>query len=443
MEDLSSLPKNEASTRLFGQINWSKLSFVDHPQVFWLPPSARNLRRSPLLTSRPLLSSLSPFPPHSKHTITWVPQHQLLERSKERLDGVLSVPSDAKKLAEILMSLADASDLAVQQYAFTRIEEILGLGSYIAEADSSACGVKNTSLFMGEAGVVDDAVFLKALENRDRADAYVQKSASLSLACLMSDKPVGQKNVVRLLQWISTTLQSAAPGGWETALPALAMISRKEAVRELITKSCLALVVNILKRLGVNGNAQQLYDLTVVLWTLSLVRSPKPNAIPGADDLLDLKAFLSSGIVNLLVDLVAAAPSRKVTRIAVAALVNLASREVPDILMEMFSTNLQKLIDSMIQSNSYKLANDPEFEADVKSLHDVLVKNYRELSTYDRWATEVLSGNLRWGIVHTEKFWRENFKSVELNEFSLLKALIQCLQSSDVVSSPDYPPLLV
>ena len=34
---------------------------------------------------------------------------------------------------------------------------------------------------------------------------------------------------------------------------------------------------------------------------------------------------------------------------------------------------------------------------------------------------EVNSGQLRWGIVHTEKFWRENVKALEANDFKTLK----------------------
>jgi hypothetical protein len=40
----------------------------------------------------------------------------------------------------------------------------------------------------------------------------------------------------------------------------------------------------------------------------------------------------------------------------------------------------------------------------------------------------------RWGIVHTEKFWRENARFLEDDEFKNLKALIALLSSSDPVS---------
>ena len=39
----------------------------------------------------------------------------------------------------------------------------------------------------------------------------------------------------------------------------------------------------------------------------------------------------------------------------------------------------------------------------------------------------------RWGIVHTDKFWRENARLVEQDEFKLLKLLIALLGSSDPV----------
>lgn len=345
-------------------------------------------------------------------------QHQLLGRAKDNLGQVMSHPADAKELVDILMQLADncTTDPTVLQYAFTRIEEILGLGG----AEDGACGTQHASLFLKN-DHVNEAPFLKALEGLETQDPYLEKSAALGLACLYT---VCDGKESHLIRWINSKLTSPSQGVWEMALPSLGMLSRKQTARNLIiTKGCLGHLVDILKRVGVNGNAQQLYELTFAVWTLSL----------GAD--VDMTAFLNTGSINVLVDLVAAAPSRKVTRVAVATLVNLASNEKPDVLMEMFTTPLQKLIDGMVQSNSYKLANDPEFETDVKSLHEVLMKNYRELSTFERWSSEVSSGNLRWGIVHTEKFWRENFKFVEKDEFAILKKLIEnCLRSSDPVS---------
>jgi hypothetical protein len=42
---------------------------------------------------------------------------------------------------------------------------------------------------------------------------------------------------------------------------------------------------------------------------------------------------------------------------------------------------------------------DVELESDVKFLHDILVKNYKDLSTFDKWSSEVHSGALRYKYI--------------------------------------------
>ena len=210
-------------------------------------------------------------------------------------------------------------------------------------------------------------------------------------------------------------------GTWEIAAPALSMVARNGTARKMILASGgVANVVNILNRVGVNGNAQQIYELCFMLWTMSL----------GCEN-QDVPAFLSAGAIRILYDLLASAPSRKVVRMAMAGLANLAHTENADVLTEMLTAGLDRHLDTLIQTNSHKQANDPEFEIDVKFLHDILARNYRDLSTFDKWASEVQSGSLRWGIVHTDKFWRENAKLVEQDEFKYLKMLIALLESND------------
>jgi hypothetical protein len=45
----------------------------------------------------------------------------------------------------------------------------------------------------------------------------------------------------------------------------------------------------------------------------------------------------------------------------------------------------------------------------------------------------------RWGILHTEKFWRENAKLLEGDNFKALKALIALLGSRDAVRTVSVP----
>ena len=73
-------------------------------------------------------------------------------------------------------------------------------------------------------------------------------------------------------------------------------------------------------------------------------------------------------------------------------------------------------------------------------MHATLLANHRELSTFERYTAEVASCQLRWGLVHSEKFWRENARAVEAEDFKLLKQLIALLRSDDaeVVSIACY-----
>lgn len=377
--DFSSMEKGEISKNLFGQVQWEEI-----------------LRSGVFLQHR---------------------DHQLLERAQTNLGVVIDNNQDAKDLSGMLLKIAEncTSNLTVQQYVFTRIEEILGIGSDYSDADADAFGTKNAHLFTSDGVHLSDSSFVRALSS---SDIYLQRSASIGFACLLSKC---QGNIRSLIDWITTKLQSTSNGVWDMALPALSMLCRSQTARtDLVASGVVELVVSILKRLGANGHAQFIYELTFILWALSLGE-------------FDFNPFISSGSVSILVEVLSSSPTRKVTRVAIAALRNLSNGENDKLLNEMLAAGLLKLVENMIQSNVIKQAADLEVESDFKAVHDVLTKNYRELSRFERWSAEVHSGNLKWGILHTEKFWKENAKFVETDNYSLLKTLISLAQSSNTI----------
>eukprot|EP00596_Hydrurales_sp_CCMP1899_P003973 CAMPEP_0119035284 /NCGR_PEP_ID=MMETSP1177-20130426/2213_1 /TAXON_ID=2985 /ORGANISM="Ochromonas sp, Strain CCMP1899" /LENGTH=451 /DNA_ID=CAMNT_0006993307 /DNA_START=122 /DNA_END=1477 /DNA_ORIENTATION=+ len=377
--DLSSMDKSEVSKSLFGLIQWEDI-----------------LRSGVILAHR---------------------DHQLLEKAHSNLGVILDSPQDSKDLANMLLKIADncTSNLTVQQYVFTRIEEILGLGIDYGDSDIEIVGSKHASLFTMDGVRLIDAPFLRALNS---PDIYLQKSASSALACLYTEC---EGSVATLVEWINSKLSATSAGIWEMASPALTMLSRSPGAREIFVNSGgVGYAVGLLNKMGANGSAQHIYELSFILWTLSLGVQNK-----------DLPSFLKAGAIRVVYDLVCAAPSRKVVRMSIATLRNLACTENDDVLTEMLTAGVDRQLETMIQSNSHKQTGDVELESDVKFLHDILVKNYKDLSTFDKWSSEVHSGALRWGIVHTEKFWRENAKLVEQNEFKLIKEIIMLLASPD------------
>lgn len=286
---------------------------------------------------------------------------------------------DATEYAKILLKIAEncTTNLTVQQYVFTRVEEILGLSYDSSDSDRDAFGMKHAHLFTVDGRKLADSAFSRALSF---SDIYLQRSASLGFACLLT---VCEGNVISLISWISMKLSSTSNGVWDMALPALCMLSRGQTARaSLNSAGIVPSVVSILKRIGINGNPQHVYELSFVLWTLSL-----------SDP--DLNSYLSSGAIPLLVEFLAASPSRKVTRMIIATLRNVATTEDHRVLNEMLTSGIMRIIDLFNAANAIKQMADPDVEGDYRVLQDIVAKNFRELTTFERYASEVDSGALR------------------------------------------------
>lgn len=158
-----------------------------------------------------------------------------------------------------------------------------------------------------------------------------------------------------------------------------------------------------------------------MIWTLTLdISKGSP----------ELTKFLENGAIPTMVGLIATTASRKIIRVTVAALRNLAATKNELILSEMLAEKLDKYLTTIINNNNSQ-TKDVEVELDAKDLQTILTENYRDLSTFDHWVSEVKSGALRWGIVHTEKFWRENTKFADQDDFKLLKMLVALIDSPD------------
>lgn len=398
----------------------------------------------------------------------------VIEKAQNHLESFLMVAEDARDLVRLYITLANncTYDLQVQQYVFTRFEEILDLGSSTSANSLVANGVKKggngavgvmsyAELFVTKEGDLNDGVFIRALTN---TDPYLQKCSARALSNIYANIPAellpvpepsqgslniplspsggsgntgpaldssGKvSNLSNLVYWMKNHLINAVQNTQrlEVVMPALTSLMRCAPARTLfIANNCVHILVNLIGGLDVTGNPQFLYELCFVLWSMSL-------NIASGDSQATITAFSQGGAVHWLSELVAAAPTRKVSRMALACLHNLAKAEDSNLLTEIFATNLPRLVDNMVDNDSYKVQKDAEFEADVKGLATVLEKNFRELSTFERWATEVNSGSLRWGIVHTAKFWKDNIKFMETDDWAMLNKLIVCLDSADPVT---------
>jgi V-type H+-transporting ATPase subunit H len=159
---------------------------------------------------------------------------------------------------------------------------------------------------------------------------------------------------------------------------------------------------------------QVLYEVGFILWLLSYNASILP-------------AVKSSRAIRALVTVIKSLLRVKVVRVALATLRNLLDKEGCN--QEMIDAGLPRLLPQV----HARLAqwNDDEVSDDAKVIESSLSKDVKELSSFEMYEREVKSGDLSWSIVHSEKFWRENFQKFEKDNFMLVRALVALLGRAD------------
>jgi V-type H+-transporting ATPase subunit H len=395
---------------------------------------------------------------------------QLVREAETSLDRFVNSDGlqELQSLVNVYLSLlqSNTQQLSLRQYVFTKIEEIL---YYSKDGDLDIVCQRHVSMFLqvnmdDNVDGVKDGVFVRALGD---FDPYLSKTAAKCLSTIYAYHP---QNVTvftsagnatsntntnsNLMYWVKTKLKDSVNdlSVLDVLLPSLSVLVMVPSTRSSLMNQS-DIITNIailLKKLGVSGNPQHIYELCFVMWAFALTLTQKQNQLIQFDAQAEVEVYVKAGCIPLLVDLVAAATSRKILRMSVAILHLLSSSEDGTLLLEIFATNLPRLIDGMAQSSSLSTSTgtsssdlsssspsklkgplDPEFENDVLGLNEVLIRNHRELSTFERWSSEVHSGSAKWGVTHTEKFWKENNKKLEVDDWKWLKALIKLLDSGD------------
>lgn len=351
----------------------------------------------------------------------------------------------------------------VSHYAITKLHKIitsLMVGSGVTVG---------TVFYVGKDGVLVDQwkSLLRILNKGGRGDGFSQSGAALCLALILvtacpsvqtaaSDEKVKTRStsyasavepLEALTAWIVSQLKSAAGSNIGIAIPAMTALMAATETRHLFSASGgikylsrqlrskkIVTAGNDNSKSG-NTTVQQLYELTFCLWCMTYELNGSPNI--RAD-------FAKDGAtIAALSDMISSAPREKVVRVALSALVNLAtctSDENPGpasmakvdgdvFLTEMLAYKLLK----SIQYLEERQWTDPDIVSDIKTLHKLLADNYKEMSRWEVYKNEVESGHLQWGSTHTEAFFKENARMMEGKDadFKLVKVLIALLSSKD------------
>jgi len=384
--------------------------------------------------------------------------------------GQVSQISDSILEEEALNTLDEDPLGVVTHYAITKLLDMLTMLTHGNNVTISSV------FYVGKEGLLVDQwkALLRILHNRN-VDLFAQSGAALCLAQILfiacpsqqtatssSHPPTNDSHppskkisfgsavepMEALISWIISQLKPST-GNLTLAIPALtAFMNATEARVCFAKRGGIKYLSRQLKMGGKKSSSssssssndryasvQQLYELTFCLWTMTY-------ELNSSEDIRN-DFSKDNAAVAALVELVSSAPREKVVRVALSALVNLAvcvgthdsaSKSVMEMdgasfLSEMIACGLMKAIDLLLE----RQWTDPDMVQDMQTLHKLLVENYKEMSRWEVYKSEVESGHLRWGSVHTEKFFKENASLMEGKDgqFRILKVLIALLSSTD------------
>lgn len=204
------------------------------------------------------------------------------------------------------------------------------------------------------------------------------------------------------------------------------------------------------------SNSQVIYEILVILWSIFLTK--KYNE----------KIIFSSNLILLLHTILLNYNTKKIVRVIISSLKNLIQLNNIFIINEILSLNIIRTLEkisnghlnnvsganiasfsaitsinelfSLNPSSNAFLAKqfDEEFLDEFNYLYYTLLKNYHDLTNYDSYCNEMLSGNITWSFLHTEKFWRENNKKFEEGDFKMIKILLTYLDDYNSTKTIDF-----
>ena len=311
--------------------------------------------------------------------------------------------NDSKIIIQILLKIIrDMNHPLYLQFAVYYMNEIL-------ELDSE----KYAPYFAGDGTNIDILPFMKIIKHED---AYIVHTGAGVLARLLIEMNGNPSDyIVHVCELLSTSGSESGSNAVKLILPSLCILLRdQECRRRFGEHGGVGYLTKVLRLQGSIGNPQYLYEVTFCIWILTFEENLKND-------------FTNMETVSVLAEQIVAAPREKVVRVALAALRNLCYGRLDALNEQMITCGLPKIIENLLE----RQINDSELIEDAKFLHDALIKDARELSTWERYVSEVASGQLKEGILHTEKFWRENVKKSENKEFKIIKDLIALLHSED------------
>jgi V-type H+-transporting ATPase subunit H len=327
-------------------------------------------------------------------------------KNKVERDEVLN--RDRTNTAKCIISLiTDVAKDQLIRYVLTLFDDMLQEDKTRVEIFHSYAHKQKRTIWSWFQGI---------LTRQDNFIINQMSSVFAKLACFGSARMEG-KELTYYFSFLKDELKNQNNEYINTSARCLQMMLRLDEYRHEFVK--VDGIASVMSALSGKANFQLQYQLIFCLWCLTFNN--------------DIAAHVqSSGVIQILGDILSECSKEKVIRIVLATFRNILEKiEDREITRESALQMVQCKTLKTLELMDAKKFDDPDLQDDIEFLSEKLHNSVQDLSSFDEYCTEVRSGRLQWSPVHkSEKFWRENAQRFNEKNFELIKILIRILDSS-------------
>ena len=151
-------------------------------------------------------------------------------------------------------------------------------------------------------------------------------------------------------------------------------------------------------RFGGGVGLQLMYHILLVIWQLSFEGEMIGQGLDEDEE-----------VIALYIQLLRVSPKEKTTRLLLATLNNLLSKNQKTLIPVATTARLPTLIANLATRH----LTDDDAKEDLEALDSMLEEYTKDQTTFDEYADEVQSGHLRWTPPHrSNTFWKENARKI-------------------------------
>jgi len=211
-----------------------------------------------------------------------------------------------------------------------------------------------------------------------------------------------------LSEFLSVLLNDMYGTSKEALLVCFMQVLKKPSVRKCFVAQ--NGIVKLQQMLGADdATVQSQYQAINCLWLLSFQA--------------ELHLELGS-VIPKVIEVSRNCQKEKVMRISLMFLRNLTAE----------TKNVERMVENKLHKQleiwCQKQWGDEDVVADLTALNEIVASIIAEMSSFERFRAEVLSGDLEWTPVHSsEIFWRDNIASFSQDDFKLVRVLSELLNN--------------